>query len=135
MPSNGQHSFLPKEIGKLVIEDNVSMPSNGQHSFLLEFVQNKTPEICMCQCPQTGHTHFYGALEFFDEDKAETCQCPQTGRTHFYKYGSNVAKVSGVNALKRATLISTVTAESLSTSSTKRVNALKRATLISTSRR
>ena len=158
MPSNGQHSFLPKEIGKLVIEDNVSMPSNGQHSFLLEFVQNKTPEICMCQCPQTGHTLFYvdeanaimaaakacvnalkratliSTLQNFTVRMEDgRCQCPPTGHTHFYGMGRR--PVSGKQAVSmpsngQHSFLQTWILTYLNYLNG--VNALKRATLIST---
>ena len=87
----------------------------------------------MCQCPQTGYHHFHINIFFRKEVKEDVsmpsnglpsfpqqlglywnlqrymCQCPQTGYHHFHrKKNENYQKVdNSVNALKRATIIST----------------------------
>ena len=83
MPSNGPHSFLHMVEPSKGRSPNVSMPSNGQHSFLHLSWRDITEVILMCQCPQTGNTHFYGK-DKNDYVADSTCQCPQTGHTHFY---------------------------------------------------
>ena len=61
------------------------------------------------------------------------CQCPKTGNSHFHEYLLEVYKKIGcVNALRRATLISTASTDRQSMLPIHCVNALRRATLIST---
>ena len=85
------------------------MPSNGQHSFLPIVSLKPGDTVLMCQCPQTGNTHFYRApakkrLKDIDVSTPSNgqhsflrpnsilggrclygmCQRPQTGNTHFY---------------------------------------------------
>ena len=60
------------------------MPSNGQQSFLpWKATDTRTP-FAGCQCPPTGNSHFYIHYEWY-----------------------NVLVRDGVNALQRATVIST----------------------------
>ena len=89
----------------------------------------------MCQCPQSGLSHFYTAVveEESDEDECvnalsraypistddgkgngdpeqHVCQCPKSGLSHFYEKNEGIDnQISGcVNALSRAYPISTV---------------------------
>ncbi len=111
------------------------MPSNGPHSFLLNAAVEAAKKRNRCQCPPTGHTHFYrtkkgekegpnmmvsipsnGPHSFLQE---ETCRLQQTGGVSMPSNGPHsflqMAKVNkwpertSVNALQRATLISTET--------------------------
>ena len=40
----------------------------------------------------------------------KVCQCPESGKPHFYNYATHCQKImkTGVNALSRANLISTI---------------------------
>ena len=87
MPSNGPHSFPHHYNCCGGINYNVSMPSNGPHSFL-QWRDLKQHSIGRCQCPQTGHTHFYKLKKLNRIEKNNVCQCPQTGHTHFYRVWS-----------------------------------------------
>ena len=87
----------------------------------------------MCQCPKTGNSHFHLSLSIAGRCK-KMCQCPKTGNSHFHSrpfQGREIYMISCVNALRRATLISTFNwaYDSLYYIC---VNALRRATLIST---
>ena len=84
------------------------MPSNGLHPFLLIDQDGAIHEWRMCQCPQTGYIHFY------------------------FNVTTIKNALKGVNALKRATSISTYLIQAVSLCWLYCVNALKRATSIST---
>ena len=62
------------------------------------------------------------------------CQCPQSGDTHFYEELHNASEqvIMGVNALNRAILISTSHLFNVQPKNKSCVNALSRAILIST---
>ena len=84
------------------------MPSNGQHSFLPLVAIETDGNLSRCQCPRTGNTHFY-PRNHDDNGCGYVCQCPRTGNTHFYGVFLDrmVDELKCVNALERATLIST----------------------------
>ncbi len=108
MPSDGQHAFLPCTDDENVVSIEVSMPSNGQHAFLQQRKKaaGKERDVSM---PSNGQHSFLPGTRF-------------SGRAIW----------SCVNALKRATRISTTIGHSSGTCCVC-VNALKRATRISTS--
>ena len=139
-PSTGYLHFYGITGSRLLLLQCVSMPFNGLPSFLRSRDFAEMHECMLqCQCPSTGYLHFY--LEYASEelkDDAEiVCQCPSTGYLHFYP-GDDVScsyrHFVCVNALQRATFISTHTSPFFSNKMFRRVNALQRATFISTMR-
>ena len=88
----------------------------------------------VCKYPQAGVPHFYKS----ESSKVITgyrCQCPQAGNPHFYfpvLSRSSEYPTSGVNALRRAILISTESSCRGGLGARSCVNALRRAILIST---
>ena len=62
----------------------------------------------LCQCPKTGNSHFHKSIWHFQWSE-KLCQCPKTGNSHFHGGSSPLKPILAfcVNALRRATLIST----------------------------
>ncbi len=138
----------------------MSMPCIGQVSFLPAAFSNITAQMIVCQCPVSGKSHFYlqkvtihqfvkivsmpciGQVSFLQHwqylaySLGYMCQCPVSGKSHFYEKKAAEAekKVAGVNALYRASLISTLPSHPEQKPRAPCVNALYRASLISTMR-
>ena len=110
MPSNGPHSFLQvwEQCSQGV---GCQCPQTGNTHFYRDrrIALDKLHKAC--QCPQTGNTHFYIPTVSIPSTRPRVCQCPQTGHTLFYVDEANAIMAAAkacVNALKRATLISTL---------------------------
>ena len=116
----------------LNLYEDVSMPSNGQHSFLRHCREHRSYRS-RCQCPPTGNTHFY-AISKAEKRAATRVAMPSNGPHSFLQTQAAecLRKTVRVNALKRATLISTLEMGESCCRIQGRVNALKRAALIST---
>ena len=108
MPSNGQRSFLHLCGLKMSSSSIVSMPSNGQRSFLRRYVRLGEAPGGGVSMPSNGQRSFL-QLYIMATTDSYPCQCPQTGNAHFYIVAYAVMEKPDwcVNALKRATLIST----------------------------
>ena len=61
------------------------MPYNGPLSFLLPDEDDDPSNPGRCQCPITGHSHFYIANIVNRLNEFGLCQCPITGHSHFYE--------------------------------------------------
>ena len=157
MPSHGQHSFLHEALqARKDFAESVSMPSHGQHSFLLDAFRNQVDSLCvsmpshgqhsflrtrsaatlstlMCQCPHTGNTHFYWPVRGTGRCLSSVSM-PSHGQHSFLRIAMHwtMCHWKSVNALTRATLISTNDCRRWKWTEGGCVNALTRATLIST---
>ena len=57
-------------------------PKTG-HSHFYITMKHDGQTLTMCQCPKTGHSHFYITIKH-DVQTLTMCQCPKTGHSHFY---------------------------------------------------
>ena len=110
------------------------MPFYGLLSFLLSSTISNRYKKEKCQCPSTGFFHFYEMERKTQLDEYYMCQCPSTGFFHFYKKKLFQKKMmmKGVNALLRASFISTQHFLLSIEKDDECVNALLRASFIST---
>ena len=110
------------------------MPYVGQASFLQKITFVLSLVQAMCQCPMSGKPHFYRRRKQHEQALHPMCQCPMSGKPHFYAPQSHGIRRGRncVNALCRASLISTIATHRSTTILVYCVNALCRASLIST---
>ena len=96
--------------------------------------KQKSSQHTLCQCPTSGFSHFYFLLFYLIELAFALCQCPTSGFSHFYRHRRYLFRRTGgcVNALHRASPISTLSDWSSPSEPTTCVNALHRASPIST---
>ena len=108
-PQTGNTHFYDYRSRLSLQQKLVSMPSNGQHSFLHEYNKFIGDIYSVCQCPQTGNTHFYEFEELLWISTLHVSM-PSNGQHSFLQetVWKKFLLVKRVNALKRATLISTV---------------------------
>ena len=94
MPYNGPSSFLPDESAYLSksAEAMCQCPITGHHHF---YVDDAVDGITHggCQCPITGHHHFYASALNCCQRVVCGCQCPITGHHHFYRLYHDEAHV------------------------------------------
>ncbi len=71
---------------KVVVEPRrwVSIPYLGPHSFLPSLRMSRVKRGRRCQCPISGHIHFYDMKFDAVFYERELCQCPISGHIHFY---------------------------------------------------
>ncbi len=112
----------------------VSMPYVGQASFLPLGTLMEDANDNLCQCPMSGKPHFYVRITEKEVDAVNVCQCPMSGKPHFYRWAGSIGTNNNycVNALCRASLISTQSIILNIWITLFCVNALCRASLIST---
>ena len=128
-PKTGNSHFHEKN-KSAVISELCQCPKTGNSHFHDSFnLYNHNRRLC--QCPKTGNSHFHVCATNLSV-QWELCQCPKTGNSHFH-INQRPANTSNtcVNALRRATLISTEK-RNVFLREQQCVNALRRATLIST---
>ena len=106
-------SLISTQTSRTYLENSrlCQCPKTGFPHFYSQRFECNANNRMECQCPKTGFPHFYPTDANAATSKKQPCQCPKTGFPHFYRLRAIVELHSNgcVNALKRASLISTIT--------------------------
>ena len=88
MPSIGQIPFLLYKFRGWVVPHKgcVNALNRANPISTKQNTATRLQSLRLCQCPQSGKSHFYSEPLQRKEKKMNLCQCPQSGKSHFYRW-------------------------------------------------